>query len=94
MRPTLRQHANTIDRKRVDPAERLRPPKHRHQDRHFKIRRAVRHGNKLGAQESFFHKLVAPLAKEMGDVSGMRLGKEFSQVRESAAPDQTPSSIE
>jgi alanyl-tRNA synthetase len=31
------------------------------------IRRAVRHGNKLGAQESFFHKLVAPLAKEMGD---------------------------
>jgi alanyl-tRNA synthetase len=31
------------------------------------IRRAVRHGNKLGATDSFFHKLVAPLAKEMGE---------------------------
>jgi len=31
------------------------------------IRRAIRHGNKLGAKESFFYKLVAPLAKEMGD---------------------------
>ncbi|MDA0705532.1 MAG: alanine--tRNA ligase [Proteobacteria bacterium] len=31
------------------------------------IRRAVRHGKKLGADDAFFHKLVAPLAKEMGD---------------------------
>ncbi|MBB3047168.1 alanyl-tRNA synthetase [Litorivivens lipolytica] len=31
------------------------------------IRRAARHGNKLGANEPFFHKLVAPLAKEMGE---------------------------
>ena len=31
------------------------------------IRRAVRHGNKLGAADSFFYKLVAPLAKEMGE---------------------------
>jgi alanyl-tRNA synthetase len=31
------------------------------------IRRAVRHGNKLGAQQAFFHKLVAPLAAEMGE---------------------------
>jgi alanyl-tRNA synthetase len=31
------------------------------------IRRAVRHGNKLGATGPFFHKLVAALAKEMGD---------------------------
>jgi alanyl-tRNA synthetase len=31
------------------------------------IRRAVRHGNKLGASEPFFHKLVAPLATEMGE---------------------------
>ena len=31
------------------------------------IRRAVRHGNKLGATDSFFHKLVAPLAAEMGE---------------------------
>ncbi|GAB3379611.1 alanine--tRNA ligase [Spongiibacter taiwanensis] len=31
------------------------------------IRRAARHGNKLGATSPFFHKLVAPLAKEMGE---------------------------
>ncbi len=31
------------------------------------IRRAIRHGHKLGAEGAFFHRLVAPLAKEMGD---------------------------
>ena len=31
------------------------------------IRRAVRHGHQLGADESFFYKLVAPLAGVMGD---------------------------
>ncbi|ARN74806.1 alanine--tRNA ligase [Oceanicoccus sagamiensis] len=31
------------------------------------IRRAVRHGNKLGATDAFFYKLVAPLAVEMGE---------------------------
>jgi len=31
------------------------------------IRRAIRHGKKLGTDELFFHKLVAPLVKEMGD---------------------------
>jgi len=31
------------------------------------IRRALRHGHKLGADESFFHKLVAPLVEQMGD---------------------------
>ncbi|WP_040641274.1 alanine--tRNA ligase [Pseudoalteromonas spongiae] len=31
------------------------------------VRRAVRHGNKLGATETFFHKLVAALATEMGE---------------------------
>ena len=31
------------------------------------IRRAIRHGKKLGHDELFFHKLVAPLAKEMGE---------------------------
>jgi alanyl-tRNA synthetase len=31
------------------------------------IRRAARHGNKLGAEKAFFHNLVAPLALEMGE---------------------------
>ena len=31
------------------------------------IRRAVRHGNKLGAESDFFYKMVAPLVQEMGD---------------------------
>ncbi|MEN8763414.1 MAG: alanine--tRNA ligase [Thiogranum sp.] len=31
------------------------------------IRRAIRHGHKLGKRESFFHKLVVPLVGEMGD---------------------------
>jgi len=31
------------------------------------IRRAIRHGYKLGIKETFFYKLVAPLCKEMGE---------------------------
>ncbi|MEE4146677.1 MAG: alanine--tRNA ligase, partial [Halieaceae bacterium] len=31
------------------------------------IRRAIRHGNKLGATAPFFHKLVGTLAEQMGD---------------------------
>lgn len=31
------------------------------------IRRAIRHGHQLGAQDTFFYKLVAPLAEVMGD---------------------------
>jgi len=31
------------------------------------MRRAIRHGNKLGATGAFFHKLVAPLVAEMGE---------------------------
>ena len=31
------------------------------------IRRAIRHGKKLGTDEAFFYKLVAPLAEEMGE---------------------------
>ena len=31
------------------------------------IRRAIRHGYRLGAREPFFHRLVAPLCEEMGE---------------------------
>ena len=31
------------------------------------IRRAIRHGKKLGVNDTFFHKLVEPLCQEMGD---------------------------
>jgi alanyl-tRNA synthetase len=31
------------------------------------IRRAIRHGYKLGVKQPFFHKMVAPLAEQMGD---------------------------
>ena len=31
------------------------------------IRRAIRHGNQLGAKDLFFYRLVEPLCKEMGD---------------------------
>jgi len=31
------------------------------------IRRAIRHGHKLGLRDAFFHKLVEPLKQEMGD---------------------------
>jgi alanyl-tRNA synthetase len=31
------------------------------------IRRAIRHGHKLGGRETFFYKLVGPLVTEMGD---------------------------
>ena len=30
------------------------------------MRRAIRHGNKLGARDPFFHRLVAPLVEQMG----------------------------
>ncbi len=33
------------------------------------IRRAIRHGNKLGITETFFHKLVTPLCELMADVA-------------------------
>ncbi len=50
------------------------------------IRRAVRHGNKLGATEPFFHKLVASLVKQMGqaypELSAMQSEVEQQLLRE------------
>ncbi|MGB5412975.1 MAG: alanine--tRNA ligase [Woeseiaceae bacterium] len=43
------------------------------------IRRAIRHGKKLGQDELFFHKLVAPLVKQMGDAYP-ELAKEQAHV--------------
>ncbi|MFC3394646.1 alanine--tRNA ligase [Brenneria rubrifaciens] len=43
------------------------------------IRRAVRHGNMLGATEAFFYKLVAPLIEVMGSAA-TELKKQQSQV--------------
>ncbi|WP_038183114.1 alanine--tRNA ligase [Vibrio rhizosphaerae] len=43
------------------------------------IRRAVRHGNKLGAEGAFFHKLVGPLAEVMGS-AGNELKKQQAVV--------------
>jgi alanyl-tRNA synthetase len=43
------------------------------------IRRAVRHGNKLGAEGSFFYKLVGPLADIMGS-AGIELKKQQAIV--------------
>lgn len=43
------------------------------------IRRAVRHGNKLGAQGAFFYKLVGPLAEVMGS-AGLELKKQQAMV--------------
>ena len=40
------------------------------------IRRAVRHGNKLGATGAFFHQLVAPLAKVMGSAADELLAQQ------------------
>jgi alanyl-tRNA synthetase len=43
------------------------------------VRRAVRHGNRLGATQPFFHKLVAALVREMG-VAYPELAKAQAQV--------------
>ncbi|SFF98226.1 alanyl-tRNA synthetase [Neptunomonas qingdaonensis] len=43
------------------------------------IRRAIRHGNKLGTKEPFFNTLVAALVKEMGDAYP-ELGKMQEQI--------------
>jgi alanyl-tRNA synthetase len=43
------------------------------------IRRAIRHGYKLGQEKPFFHRLVAPLAAEMGEAYP-ELGKSQAHV--------------
>jgi len=43
------------------------------------IRRAIRHGHRLGATETFFYKLVGPLCREMGDAYP-ELNQERAQV--------------
>ncbi|QMB00504.1 alanine--tRNA ligase [Escherichia fergusonii] len=45
------------------------------------IRRAVRHGNMLGAQETFFYKLVGPLIDVMGS-AGEDLKRQQAQVEQ------------
>ncbi|EJS6660308.1 alanine--tRNA ligase [Salmonella enterica] len=45
------------------------------------IRRAVRHGNMLGAKETFFYKLVGPLIKVMGS-AGEELKRQQAQVEQ------------
>jgi len=45
------------------------------------IRRAIRHGNMLGAQGTFFWKLVAPLIEVMG-AAGEELAKQQAQVEQ------------
>lgn len=51
------------------------------------IRRAIRHGHKLGIQGSFFHKLVAPLVEQMG-VAYPELTKVQSQVEKVLAQEE------
>lgn len=45
------------------------------------IRRAVRHGNMLGAKDAFFYKLVAPLVEVMGS-AGEELQRQQTQVEQ------------
>lgn len=45
------------------------------------IRRAVRHGNMLGAKETFFYKLVGPLIEVMGSAGG-ELKRQQAQVEQ------------
>ena len=52
------------------------------------IRRAIRHGKKLGTDELFFYKLVAPLAQEMGDAYP-ELAKGQAHVEKVLAKEET-----
>ncbi len=52
------------------------------------IRRAIRHGKKLGTNELFFHKLVAPLVQEMGEAYP-ELAKAQAHVEKVLAKEET-----
>ena len=52
------------------------------------IRRAVRHGYKLGQKQAFFHKLVADLVKEMGDAYP-ELREKQTQIEEVLKAEET-----
>jgi len=45
------------------------------------IRRAIRHGHQLGMREAFFHKLVGPLAVEMGEAYPELISKQAQVER-------------
>lgn len=51
------------------------------------IRRAIRHGHKLGMKDSFFHKLVSALASEMGDAYPELLTRQ-SQIEQVLAKEE------
>ncbi len=52
------------------------------------VRRAIRHGNRLGAKEPFFHRLVAPLVQEMG-AAYPELGQAQAQVERALRLEET-----
>ena len=52
------------------------------------IRRAVRHGYKLGQKQAFFHKLVADLVKEMGDAYP-ELREKQTQIEDALKAEET-----
>ena len=52
------------------------------------IRRAIRHGKKLGTDDLFFHKLVDPLVKEMGEAYP-ELAKAQAHVEKVLAKEET-----
>ncbi|PHS69563.1 MAG: alanine--tRNA ligase [Methylophaga sp.] len=52
------------------------------------IRRAIRHGHKLGLKENFFYKLVAPLVAEMGEAFP-ELAKAQPQVERALKQEET-----
>ena len=59
------------------------------------IRRAVRHGNKLGATESFFYKLVPTLIEVMGDAaSGLKEVQSIVEKKLKAEEEQFARTLE